>query len=379
MANPDASRQESREDRNIEARIRLEQLKLYADNHLSDKYIIPVIAVTVGGILSLWVPYVWSMVWVAVDIVLVVAYSMLCSRFVEHPEDEPRWAVRIGVIHGIHMLIWYSILWWAWQPGNLDNHLFILLVYVALISAATARSNPHEVLFYSDLLPPTLAVIVPTFMGGGIIHYALSFGAFLYAILMLLIGGRNHRNILNMVRLKIENESLIRVLEELASFDSLTGARNRRTFIELGEVEIQRSSRFRHPMSVLLFDIDHFKTVNDTYGHLPADRVIQAVVGVSKKMMRSEDIIGRMGGDEFGIILPETPHEQALVFADRIRMAVSQTAVRIGEVDVGVTVSIGITLLLEEDETMPDLLQRADMAMYEAKVAGRNRAVFAGK
>ena len=375
MAYPEASHQDTKND--TEARIRLEQLKLYADNHVGDRCLIPLIAGIVGAILSVWVPAGWAITWVAADMALVAVYCELCSRFLKHPEDEPRWAVRIGFVHGAHMLVWYSILWWAWKPGNLDNHLFVMLVYVGMISAATARSNPHEGLFYSDMLPPTVAVLVPAVMSSGIIHYGLTLGAFLYAILMLLIGVRNYRNILNMVSLKIENESLILVLKELASVDSLTGAKNRRTFIEIGESEIQRSRRFGHPMSLLIFDIDRFKNINDTYGHMPADRVIQAVVVICKAMMRSEDVIGRLGGDEFGIILPETPHEQALVFAERIREAISQEAVVIEGKVVRVTASIGITLLSDTAETMPDLLHRADMSMYKAKVSGRNRAVCA--
>lgn len=365
----------NRPDADLDARIRLEQLRLYADNHLYDLYIVPIVATTVGAILSLWVPLAWVVAWVVSDTFLVAAGSMLCSRFLAHPEDEKRWAVRIGLVRGAHMLLWYSVFWWAWQPENLDNHLFIVFVYMGLISAATARSNPHEWLFYSDLIPPLLAVMMLAFMGDGIVYFGLSQGVFFFSVLMLLIGRRNHCNILDMVRLKIENESLIGILKEQASTDSLTGARNRKTFIDLGEAEMQRSWRFRHPLSLLLLDIDRFKDINDTYGHLPADRVIQAVIGVCREAMRTEDILGRLGGDEFGFILPETRLEQAKVFAERIRESISKVEVRIDGKTVKVTASIGLTMLLGEEDTMPDMLHRADMAMYRAKIEGRNRVV----
>ncbi len=357
---------------NLDARVRLEQLRFYAENHLHDLYLIPIIAGTVGVVLSLWVPLGWVIAWIFADSLLVVAYSMLCSRFLKQQGDEPRWVMRIGFIHGAHMLLWSSVIWWAWQSENPDNHLFILLVYVGLISASTARSNSHDVLFYADLFTPILAVIGLAAMDDGIIYHALSLGVFFYGTLMFLIGRRNHRNILEMISLKIENEALILSLTEQASTDPMTGARNRKTFIEIGEAEIQRSCRFNHPMSLLLLDIDRFKDINDTYGHLPADSVILEVVGVSREAMRVEDIMGRMGGDEFGFILPETSLGQAQIFAERIREAISNIAVRIDGKTVKVTASIGIALLREND-CMPNLLHRADMAMYRAKLEGRNR------
>ena len=163
--------------------------------------------------------------------------------------------------------------------------------------------------------------------------------------------------------------------KQLARTDSLTGINNRRYLYELAEREFEISQRYQQPLSVLMYDIDHFKKFNDTYGHMLGDHILKIVTETAVKELRSADTIGRYGGEEFIILMPMTNAEQAYSLAERIRMAVATTNVQTEKGDIFVTLSIGI---VEKNYTLPlesveEIFKRADEAMYAAKEAGRNR------
>ena len=166
-------------------------------------------------------------------------------------------------------------------------------------------------------------------------------------------------------------------LERLATTDSLTGVVNRRQLLVTGIHEHARARRYNQPMSLLMLDIDHFKTVNDTWGHPTGDRVLQALAQVMNSIVRSEDTIGRLGGEEFALILPETDASGASVMADRILAAVRQSETLSTEhgCAVGITVSIGVATSSPTDVSFDAVLSRADKRLYEAKKSGRNCVV----
>lgn len=164
-------------------------------------------------------------------------------------------------------------------------------------------------------------------------------------------------------------------LESLAASDSLTGLANRRTLMELGVNECKRAERFKHHVSLLMVDIDLFKSVNDTWGHQVGDQVICAVADACRLRTRSGlDTVARVGGEEFVIVLPETDHDSARVLAEALCQTVQtqQVAVSDGSDRVTVTVSIGVATLLGGDQSFEQLLNHADQALYKAKQAGRN-------
>ena len=158
-------------------------------------------------------------------------------------------------------------------------------------------------------------------------------------------------------------------LEELATTDTLTQAFNRTKFQEVIKKELERAKRYYHSLSVVMFDIDHFKKVNDTYGHAVGDSVLQALTKIVKENLREIDYLVRWGGEEFILITPETDIERARVLADRIRKATeSYKFDQAGRI----TVSFGVAEY-KPDDTEDTLIKRADDAMYEAKKKGRNR------
>jgi diguanylate cyclase (GGDEF)-like protein len=173
----------------------------------------------------------------------------------------------------------------------------------------------------------------------------------------------------------IENVLLHQEAQRLSITDGLTGVWNRRYLSLTLAKEIERAQRFERPLSVLMVDIDHFKDVNDAYGHLRGDEVL---VELSRRMLsriRGEiDTLARFGGEEFVIVLPETPREGARVVANKLRRAVRTKAfISDGGPEVRVTVSIGVAVFPEDGSSVEELLQAADVAMYKAKRRGRDR------
>ncbi len=171
-----------------------------------------------------------------------------------------------------------------------------------------------------------------------------------------------------------ERKKLERELEHQAHIDILTNLNNRRFFTELAEQELARAKRHKKPLSLMMMDIDHFKAVNDTHGHPAGDMVLQKLAEVCRNTFREIDIVGRMGGEEFAALLPETAPQQAVEVAERLRHAVEGTDARLGDGNVlRVTVSIGVARVETEDDKIDCALKRADTALYQAKSEGRNR------
>lgn len=170
-------------------------------------------------------------------------------------------------------------------------------------------------------------------------------------------------------------------LEELAMRDSLTHVYNRRHFIDLASREIVRSARFNHPVTLLMIDIDHFKTVNDTYGHLAGDAVLRDVALRLKANLRQSDILARYGGEEFILLMPETDSAQAWIGAERLRRVIAATPFNTSNGTIAVTASLGLSCWPANTDpnaitSLPqinDLISRADQALYRAKQSGRNQ------
>lgn len=163
-------------------------------------------------------------------------------------------------------------------------------------------------------------------------------------------------------------------LRDLATTDALTGVANRRHFVDLAELEVARSQRYLRPMSLLMLDMDHFKSVNDAHGHDVGDMALITVVKVISGIMREQDICGRLGGEEFGLLLPETNKDQALYVAEKVRAEVEATPVLLYDGgELRLTISVGAATLDEQTSNLDVLLKRADVALYAAKQNGRNR------
>lgn len=175
-----------------------------------------------------------------------------------------------------------------------------------------------------------------------------------------------------------QQKALIEALKVQARKDVLTGLNNRRHFLELCETEMQRSVRYGTPVSMLMLDIDHFKRINDAHGHKAGDLVLVQLAHIMKETLRSVDIVGRYGGEEFAILLPETDHRKAMEVAERLRLDIAAAAIVL---EVGmplkITVSIGVASAHGQETNVDILLNAADQALYRAKNGGRNQVMLA--
>ncbi len=180
----------------------------------------------------------------------------------------------------------------------------------------------------------------------------------------------------------IRNARLYNKIEQVSITDELTGLFNRRGFFQFGEREFERSLRFNRPLSVLMLDIDHFKRINDTYGHPIGDQVLRALADCFRQNKRGIDVEGRYGGEEFVLLLPETLLPGAGQIAERLRQSVAELTIHVSRTNgeplpanLRITVSVGVAQILPEIPNIGVLIDRADQAMYRAKGSGRNRVV----
>lgn len=165
-------------------------------------------------------------------------------------------------------------------------------------------------------------------------------------------------------------------LERLATTDELTGVCNRRRFLEIAEHELRAAHRYGRALSLIMFDLDHFKRINDHYGHQCGDTVLTAAAETAGAWLRETDCLARYGGEEFAVLLPESARSEAEAVAERMRDALARLTVAWDGDQLSLTASFGVTSLVEEDRDIDQLLERADRALYEAKGAGRNRCVY---
>ncbi len=177
------------------------------------------------------------------------------------------------------------------------------------------------------------------------------------------------------VAVVLENARMFETIQQLATTDDLTGLYNRRHFMELAQREFERARRYKRNLAAMIFDIDHFKRVNDAYGHPVGDEVLSAIGCLCREKLREADPIGRYGGEEFAALMVETQLDDAKRAAERLRGEVENMIVRTQAGEIKVTISIGLAQLDDNSPNLETLLARADQAMYIAKNKGRNRVV----
>lgn len=180
----------------------------------------------------------------------------------------------------------------------------------------------------------------------------------------------------NQFLLVLKRVRLYAKIEELSITDSLTGLFLRRYFQERLNEEINRCNKFGLNFVFLMLDLDHFKSYNDRYGHLVGDVVLSTVAKIIKENVREIDIVGRYGGEEFSVILPNTDRQEAEYVSSRLRQAIEKNHIRAYDEDLQITISIGGSLFPQDTKDAKHLIDKADQALYRAKQAGRNRVCF---
>ncbi len=176
----------------------------------------------------------------------------------------------------------------------------------------------------------------------------------------------------------IRRDRLYRQVESLAITDSLTGVHTRRYILERFREELLRARTQKIPIAFLMIDVDYFKHFNDQYGHLTGDQILRNVAGIIQENIREIDIVGRYGGEEFCVVLPDADGSGAQYVAERMRQAVEKTVVKAYDTKVRLTVSIGVACYPADGKNVPELIDKADWALYRAKKMGRNKVCVFG-
>ncbi len=190
------------------------------------------------------------------------------------------------------------------------------------------------------------------------------------ACLMALLFEHNARRAFQ-ATLELDEER--RHLQQLATIDPLTSVDNRRSFLQKGDYHVRAAQRYLRPLSLMRIDIDHFKAINDEHGHHVGDLTLRTLAQAVGKLIRTADVLGRIGGEEFGLVLPETDAIAAARLAERLRKQLEAIEVDLSPGCVQFTVSVGVTSISSKEDSLEVLLQRADRALFEAKRGGRNR------
>ncbi len=175
------------------------------------------------------------------------------------------------------------------------------------------------------------------------------------------------------IALQIERISLFEEVEKLSIADGLTSTLLRRYFIERFEEEIKRAKESKAPLAFIMADLDDFKKCNDAFGHLVGDVVLKEVASLLKSNVREIDLVSRLGGEEFGALLPESGKDGALQVANRMRKAIAEYAIKAYDETVNITISMGISAYPEDGKTVEDIMEKADRALYKAKAEGKDR------
>ena len=179
------------------------------------------------------------------------------------------------------------------------------------------------------------------------------------------------------IEILLRTRKLSKMCQDLAITDPLTGLYNIRHFFKLAEIEISKLKRYKKTCSCLMIDLDHFKNINDTYGHIVGDKVLIEIGKRIKEGIRDYDILARYGGEEFIILLPDTDLENAIAVAERIRKNIASSEIEINdEVKIPITVSIGVASANGSDIILDELIKKADRALYIAKNSGRNKVRY---
>lgn len=253
--------------------------------------------------------------------------------------------------------------------GKLTDHLFANYLSwgtfgLYLITAMLFTSTPGKVLFSNTFIYFFFNT------AGMFIGYSMELSKRLDYLQRLTIEQQSKQ----LERALEETELERQKAEELSLQDPLTGLANRRHFSEVAAKEYERKFRYRHSLSIILLDIDHFKTVNDTFGHAVGDQVLQRVAAIISGTIRKSDLACRYGGEEFALLLPETDSHTAQQIGKRLLKSIKQSSIVAANKQVFISASMGIAgLSAEEDVPVQTLLEQADQMLYKAKNSGRNR------
>ncbi len=353
-----------------------EQARILHSN--SDNANLIVGCVLVAALLYVGVDRLVLAIWLELLIVVNLIRSVVARRYrkPEYQENPEAWVRMLSVVALLGGIVWGmpgAMLFF--EPGPISAALIVFVL--AGVAAAGVAAAAVSVRVYLWFLVPVLAPMAAFFLfTDGFVNKMMGVLVIFFGLVLV----KNVRSIETSVTenaaLNVKNAALVKELQRLATTDALTGTWNRRKFSELLESEFYRARRYGHSLTVALFDIDHFKAVNDTYGHGAGDACLKAFSDEVVSQIRKSDAWARLGGEEFALMLPDTGSDEAVALCERIRAGVAALRVPHEGHTLNLTVSIGVVACTPADESIQALMSRADEALYQAKNDGRNGVTF---
>ncbi|MSR36133.1 MAG: GGDEF domain-containing protein [Gemmatimonadetes bacterium] len=297
-----------------------------------------------------------------VRVTMVVAYARRTPSTPAAVVRWERWFIATALMVGT---VWGTGGWLLMPRQSLAHQAMLYFFLMGLVGGTVATYGAHALLVSASisliLLPATFWLLT---VDSTELHL-MALGGFIYMVAAY----RATRLLAFFLARSFELSHDL----ALARVDGLTGLNNRRAFLELASLSLQQENRYGRPVSVIVIDLDRFKAINDERGHAAGDDVLRSLAATVKEVIRISDVSGRLGGEEFAILLPETPARDAVLMAERLRAAISDVAVRAGSSAIRFTASFGVAELNEHDGSLDALLARGDAALYQAKLDGRNR------
>jgi len=357
----------------------VERIRVFNDRSITGALSSPLGIALLGWILITQAGLGAAVAWIICISLVEVAILLVglgCRRALEGRGVPKEWLQRHFFLVGISGLIWGSVVWVAWSDGGFVRYLATLtvLVGVAGVSIVTMSSfRTAAGLFFPGIyLVPLLHEIVHPKPASLFISVGLMVVLLVHLWYAYGLGKIVFREVENYAR----NLVLVERLHELVTHDPLTGAYSRRHIFEQLERSVAARQRHGAAAAVIMFDLDHFKAINDSYGHPAGDRALREVVRVVNSQLRDGDLLGRVGGEEFLVLLPMTDLAAAQRLAERLRETLEVTSIEEGPRSVYLPASFGIAEL-QSAESYSAWFRRVDAALYEAKSRGRNAVVAA--
>ncbi len=339
----------------------------------------------VGGLLALyatpWLGPIAAGMWLVGAVATSTGSVAVARAALRDGAELRRHRLGVAAARGLHAAWWAGLAWLAWRAGDAHNNLFLLLFLSASLGVFVVTSAPSRLLATAQAAP--IAACALHLLSRQELVPALPYVAGFVPVLFLVAHHVRSGAVravalrLQLAKAKAELEVANAELADLAATDELTRIANRRAFLGRATQEVARARRYGHNLCAVMIDIDAFKEVNDRYGHLAGDAVLRAVTRALCGSLRETDILARYGGDEFALLLPETPLEGACKVTERLRQTIEGLAVPVEGDLLHITMSCGVAQRLDHHRSVELLLGDADAALYRAKREGRNRVAVA--
>ncbi len=374
MSEPSPNDEELRDS--VQGAALREQARILHTN--SDNANLIVGCVLVTALLYVGVDKLVLAIWFCLLIVANLVRSVVARRYdlSSYQENPKAWMQLMSAVALLSGLVWGlpGVLLF-FNPGPVSAALIVFIL--AGVAAAGVAAAAVSVGVYLWFLFPVLAPMAAFFLATeGLVNRMMGVLVVFFGLVLVKNVRSIEMSVIENAALNVKNAALVKELQRLATTDSLTGIWNRRKFSELLETEFYRARRYGHSLTVALFDIDHFKTVNDTHGHAAGDACLRAFSDQVLGAIRKSDVWARLGGEEFALMLPDTGSDEAIALCERIRTQVAAREIAYRDRSLKLTVSIGVVACTPADESIDALLNRADAALYRAKDEGRNGVTF---